>query len=177
MYLNAMALPKSTYISPSVGRPTDYTPELANEIAERLMEGETLVEITKSAHMPSRATIYNWFDAHPEFFDIFTRARRLQAHTFADELILRGKDESRDYYVDDKGKRHSDNTAVMRDGLLCRNYMWLMERVNSAYQLKNDVSVNVAVIPAFNVASANTIESKSQEPVTITQVVDKTEGK
>ena len=172
-----MALPKSTYISPSVGRPTDYSPELANEIAERLMEGETLVDITKDLHMPSRATIYNWLDARPEFFDIFTRARRLQAHTFADELLIRGKDESRDYYVDDKGKRHSDNTAVMRDGLLCRNYMWLMERVNSAYALKNDVNVNVAVVPAFNVASATPIEHKPSEPVTVTQAIDNKEDK
>jgi hypothetical protein len=45
---------------PKMGRPSKYTPELAQEICERLANGEPLRQICRDDHMPSWVAIYDW---------------------------------------------------------------------------------------------------------------------
>jgi hypothetical protein len=42
------------------GRPPKYTPELAEEICQRLSNGEPLRQICRDEHMPAWQTIYDW---------------------------------------------------------------------------------------------------------------------
>ena len=60
-----------------IGRPTSYTNEIANEICDRLAEGEGLIAITRSPHIPSMKTIFNWLDKpeHAEFLHRYTQAK------------------------------------------------------------------------------------------------------
>lgn len=58
------------------GRPTDYTPDLAATICERMSEEEGgLVEVCKADDMPSRSSVYLWLSQHKEFSDMYARAR------------------------------------------------------------------------------------------------------
>lgn len=58
------------------GRPTDYTPELAALICERMAEEEGgLYEVCKADDMPSRSSVYLWLSQHKEFSDMYARAR------------------------------------------------------------------------------------------------------
>ena len=58
------------------GRPSDYTPELAAIICERLSEEEGgLVEVCKAEDMPARSSVYLWLSQHKEFSDMYARAR------------------------------------------------------------------------------------------------------
>jgi hypothetical protein len=58
------------------GRPSDYTPELAAEICERLSEEEGgLIEVCKADDMPARSSVYLWLSQHKEFSDMYARAR------------------------------------------------------------------------------------------------------
>lgn len=66
-----------------LGRPTDYTSELADEICRRLV-AESMLKICMDDHMPSRQTVYNWLGQHPDFFDKYVKARELQSHHIAD---------------------------------------------------------------------------------------------
>ena len=52
---------------PRGGRPTDYTPELATLICERMVEGETLRKICADDEMPNRSTVFRWLVKHQEF--------------------------------------------------------------------------------------------------------------
>jgi hypothetical protein len=52
-----------------------YTPELADEICERIANGETLREITRDSHMPSYRSVYRWREAFPEFASRIAHAR------------------------------------------------------------------------------------------------------
>ena len=71
-----------------LGRPSLFTPELAEEICRRLAEGETLTAICAEERMPVRSTVYLWLDgSHPDFSDGYARARRLQADTFVDDMV------------------------------------------------------------------------------------------
>ncbi|MEL6423793.1 MAG: hypothetical protein AAFQ42_15315, partial [Pseudomonadota bacterium] len=71
-----------------VGRPTVYTPELADEICQRLSEGESLIQIMRDDHMPARSQIYAWLKVHPEFQDNYVRAREEQTDHFAEQTIV-----------------------------------------------------------------------------------------
>ena len=69
------------------GRPAEYTEAIADEVCLRLTEGEPLVRICKSSHLPDVSTIYRWLIRFPLFCEMYTRAREEQADTNADEII------------------------------------------------------------------------------------------
>lgn len=68
------------------GRPSLYTPELADEIVERISLGETLISIARDGHMPDRTTVWRWAEAHPDFSQRLRAARLAQADSEFDEL-------------------------------------------------------------------------------------------
>src|SRR5271156_4829116 len=55
-----------------------YSDELGDEICQRLVEGETLVTICKSKHIPSRSVIRRWLDEQADFAYKYDRAREMQ---------------------------------------------------------------------------------------------------
>lgn len=57
------------------GRPSKYTPALADEICERLSAGEPLAQICRDAHMPSVSTVWAWERAHAGLSEAIARAR------------------------------------------------------------------------------------------------------
>lgn len=69
-----------------IGRPTDYTEELAAYICERIASGESLNKICLPDDMPNKASVYLWLTKHQAFSDMYTRAREDQADTLADEI-------------------------------------------------------------------------------------------
>ena len=70
-----------------MGRPSDYTPELAASICEQVIDGASLRSIGRSEDFPSSATLFRWLNDIPEFQEQYARAKELQAEGFADELI------------------------------------------------------------------------------------------
>lgn len=80
-----------------IGRPSGFTPDIANEICDRLAKGESLRSITgadRDDFMPSESTVRNWLakgEAGEQPFDAFlrqyTRAREMQADGYAAEVI------------------------------------------------------------------------------------------
>lgn len=70
-----------------MGRPSDYTQEIADAICERLSDGESLRSICASEGMPSKAAVFRWLGAHEAFRDQYARAREEQAETLADEIV------------------------------------------------------------------------------------------
>lgn len=70
-----------------IGRPSAFTPEVADQICERLADGESLKSICSSDGMPHRATVFRWLGAHAEFRDQYARAREAQADALFDEIL------------------------------------------------------------------------------------------
>lgn len=84
----------------AAGRPSTYTPYIAEQICNRLIDGESLANICRDESMPSATTVFNWLHEHSEFLDNYTRAREAQAEKLADELIEIADDDSRDAVKD-----------------------------------------------------------------------------
>jgi len=69
------------------GRPSDFTPETANDICERLAEGESLRTICADEHMPSRPTVRRWLSQHEDFRSQYAHAREEQADVYAERIV------------------------------------------------------------------------------------------
>jgi hypothetical protein len=70
-----------------LGRPSKYTDELATEICERIINGESLNKITKDAHMPDVRQVYRWLNSKESFRQQYAHAKEDQADTYADEIV------------------------------------------------------------------------------------------
>ena len=57
------------------------------EILERLVCGEPLTRICRDEHLANEGTVYRWLAASEELSQRYSRARALQADTFADQIV------------------------------------------------------------------------------------------
>lgn len=80
-----------------MGRPSDYTTEIAMTICERLVEGESLRAICREDAMPGLSTVFRWLESHEPFREQYARAREMQAEGFADELTEIADDARNDW--------------------------------------------------------------------------------
>jgi hypothetical protein len=69
------------------GRPSSYTPELAELICERLADGESVRSICESAEMPDRTTVRRWLGLNADFAAKCARAWELQADWYTDKQL------------------------------------------------------------------------------------------
>lgn len=70
------------------GRPSLYSEELADEICNRLAEGNTLTSICKLDGMPHIATVMRWaLDEEHPFCEKYASARERQADTMAQQIV------------------------------------------------------------------------------------------
>lgn len=70
-----------------MGRKSDYTVALGNEIAAMIAEGKSLRTICSKDEMPSIVTIYNWLQSNEDFLKQYTRAKEEQADSFAEDIL------------------------------------------------------------------------------------------
>jgi len=74
----------------TIGRPSVFTEELADEICTRLANGESLRTICNSERddfIPSIGTVMRWVVENEKFREHYEEARRIQAETMADEIV------------------------------------------------------------------------------------------
>lgn len=69
------------------GRPTKFNQEIADQICERLANGESLARICKDENMPGYSTVRRWEDENEKFRAISMRGRRDGTHFMADECL------------------------------------------------------------------------------------------
>jgi hypothetical protein len=85
------------------GRPSTYTEALGQEICERLGNGESLLAVCRSDHMPNANVVWQWLDSgkNPQFTSNFARARIKQSHSLVSEAldIMRDEKDSKRAYL------------------------------------------------------------------------------
>lgn len=69
-----------------MGRPSDYSDELAATICDRIAGDESLESICREEGMPASSTVRRWLREKPDFEANYARAREEQGHTVADTL-------------------------------------------------------------------------------------------
>lgn len=70
------------------GRPRSYRSALAEEICQRLADGETLRQICVEEHMPTRSTVFLWIQQDTEgFSDRYKSAREFHLESLSDDIV------------------------------------------------------------------------------------------
>ena len=64
-----------------------YSPELGKKICDGMAAGRTLVGVCKEPGMPHRDSVYRWLNSNEEFYDMYTRARRIGLDHMIDDVI------------------------------------------------------------------------------------------
>lgn len=93
-----------------MARPSEFTKEVADEICERLADGESLRSICDSEHIPNKSTVFRWLAANDAFCDQYTRAREAQADALFDD-VLQIADDGRNDWMMRRGEDDAGWTA------------------------------------------------------------------
>lgn len=84
-----------------MGRPSSYSPEVADTICARLAAGESLRGICRDDDMPDAATVFRWLasndDRYTGFREQYARAREIQADALVDEILEISDDARNDW--------------------------------------------------------------------------------
>lgn len=140
-----------------VGRPTDYTQDLAAEFCARIARGESVRKVCEADDMPSRTTVFNWLHEHSEFVDQYTRAKEDSAEAMAEEIME---------IVDDAKE---DKNALMKAKLRADTRMWLMTKMKpKKYGPKVDVTSDGKALPSpiYGGMSATSTPNKRPDEAT-----------
>ena len=69
------------------GRPSKYTPELAQELCDRISRGEALREICRDEHMPEWRTVYDWLERDANLSAQVAHAREVGYDAIAEHSL------------------------------------------------------------------------------------------
>lgn len=123
------------------GRHTDYTPELAEEICQRLVCGkddrpESLRSICRDERMPHMSTLMKWLIKIPEFNEQYVRAREAQQELIQEEIVEISDDCTDDVAFlvtedsdGDSAKPFIKHSAIARARLRIDTRKWLMGKM------------------------------------------------
>ena len=130
--------PEGTIVRPPVtgGHKPIYNDRVARQICLRLMQGQTLREITSDPRMPCKTTICKWL-ADPRFEafrEMYYYARRVYAELLMDEVIEIADDTSNDWQktYDKRGNHNGwkpDNEAIQRSRVRIDTRKWLASKL------------------------------------------------
>jgi len=70
------------------GRPSKYTPAIAEEIAQRISMGEPLRKICRDEHMPEWRTVYDWLAKDEDLSARVAHAREAGHEAMAEETLV-----------------------------------------------------------------------------------------
>lgn len=115
-----------------MGRPSLYTPEIAEEICERIASGETLTAICLEEGMPALRTVMKWL-SREDFGPLYARAKELRLEVMAEE-IKQLSDECREgskIKTGPLGVEITTGDMVERSRLQIDSRKWLLARLAS----------------------------------------------
>lgn len=105
----------------TMGRPSNYTDELADQICERIASGNSLSAVLRGEGMPGYSTVMRWLGEHQSFRDNYARAMEWRADGKFDEL-----DE-----VSEEACRAETPVEVAGLKLKADNIKWQLARMNA----------------------------------------------
>jgi len=118
---------------PKMGRPSKYTPELADYIIKKVATTPLgLRAICDSDEkMPDHTTINEWRWDYPDFSMRYLAAKQMQAHLLAEECEDIAKEK---HYVEDAmGQKRVDPGFIASQRLMADTRKWHVSKLNPTY--------------------------------------------
>jgi len=113
------------------GRPTGYTPELANEICDSIASSSkgTKKLCKENQHWPCQDTLFTWLKKHTEFSEQYAQAKRCQIEVFIDEILDIADDSSQDEVINEQGSIVCNSEFIARSRLRIDTRKWLAAKL------------------------------------------------
>ena len=136
------------------GRPTTYTPEIADRICGEIAEGKSLRTICKPDDMPALSTVFLWRRVHQEFSDRYEKAKQDCADAMAEDILAIADDSSMDWAerVDKDGNKYYaiDKDNIQRSRLQVDARKWIAaklkpNRYGDKVELSGDKNAPVSI--------------------------------
>ncbi len=149
-----------------------YTDEIAEEICERLAQGQSLKRILKDNHMPTYSVVMRWLNEKSPnynalFKDKYAGAREAQAEYLVDEIME----------IADGIALEDDGVKVARARLRVDTRKWFASKVAAKkYGDRTDLNVTHVVDVADRITrrwKENLAKLNAEEPLTIEGTIDK----
>lgn len=118
--------------TPKAGRPSSFTQEIADEICERIADGESLRSICGGGAMPNKSTVFRWLGANEIFRDQYARAKEAQAEALADEIVDIADDGQNDWMernAEDNAGWVANGEALQRSRLRVDARKWIASKL------------------------------------------------
>lgn len=117
-----------------MGRPTDYSPELAEVICLRLAEGESLRSVCRDEEMPAKCTVLRWIARNEDFRAQYVRAKAEGAEAIAEEMFDIADDATNDWMerLDSEGQGvgwQLNGDHVRRSQLRIDTRKWYLSKI------------------------------------------------
>jgi len=116
----------------TLGRPSDFTPELADRICARLAGGESLRTVCRDGDMPDKATVFRWLRTLPAFCDQYTRAKEESADALSEEM-LDISDDAKNDWMEQNAKDNpgwvANGEHIQRSRLRIETRKWLASKL------------------------------------------------
>lgn len=109
----------------ATGRPSSFTPKMANRICERMSSGESLRVICKDPAFPDKSTVMRWVRDRDAFRDQYARAREDLVDHWAEEILEEAENREGDVTPDGRG----NNANVQRSKQIIDTKKWLMSKL------------------------------------------------
>lgn len=129
----AAATKAARKVSPprKIGRPSEYSQEIADAICSQIANGKSLRKICEAESMPDVSTVIRWLadDQRAEFRAQYARAREAQADLLAEQILEIADDGTNDTQVDDNGLARVDHDHIARSRLRVDSRKWLAAKL------------------------------------------------
>lgn len=129
----------------SLGRPTDYTPELTTEICDKIACSSVgLKQLCKqNPHWPTHETIYQWLRKYESFSDQYAQAKKDQVRALVEEILEISDDSSHDTQYTERGAS-MDSEWVARSRLKVDTRKWIATKLVPRLYGDNALAVELA---------------------------------
>ncbi len=135
-----------------MGRASDFTQALAEEICERLSNGEPLAQICRDEHMPSDRTVRNWQSSDAAFSSAIACARETGFDVIAAECLDIADETGRDTIYGKDGDERPDTEWISRSKLRIETRLkllakWDPKRYGDRVALDHGGAIGITITP------------------------------
>lgn len=124
-----MSMRKTTKTRKKIGRPTIYSPELADRICAELASGMSARSVCAAADMPSMQTFWRWLRESPEFRERYAHAKNESADSLVEQMLDIADDGTNDFAEDDEGSVKFNHEHVQRSRLRVDTRKWIASKL------------------------------------------------
>lgn len=133
-------------------RPTKKTPEVIEEVLERVGNGETLMSIFEDDHLPSRIAFWAWCNKDKELDDLVFRAIRRGKLVHADIAATTQMKIMAGDHDDDPKTLQAKVTAANNLG---HQALAQLSKLDSRFKDKQEITHNGPMVIGWDVSDAN----------------------